>query len=121
NVRSRTRVKLRRLDSCVLSWNELTETLNTSSKIVKSFTYTVNLGQIKTQAVFLTGGNNVDFPNPDRIAVTSSLVLQVDYAYNGPWQSSRPLFALMPAGTLAEANALLAPIREIVNSCQPHP
>jgi tetratricopeptide (TPR) repeat protein len=117
NVKSRKRVTLRRLDSCVLAWNELSETLNTSSKIIKSFTYTVNLGRINSQTVSLTGGNNIHFPNPDQAAVTSSLVVQVDYAYSGPWRSTNPLFALLPAPKFAEANGLLAPIREIINSC----
>jgi hypothetical protein len=31
--------------------------------------------------------------------------------------SSNPLFALLPAPNFAEANGLLAPIREIVKSC----
>ena len=120
-VKAPKRITLRRLDSCVLSWNELSETLNTSSRTVKSSTYAVDFRRMKPQSIFVTGGNNVDFPNSDKTAITSSLVVQVDYAYVGRWQLFKPLFAWMPAPSFAEANGLLASLRDIVKSCQPRP
>lgn len=117
NVRSRTRLTLRRLDSCVLSWNSQTETLNTASPVVKSFTYTVDLRRMKSQGVTVTGGGQLDFSNTTRDAVTSSFVFQVNYRYNGG-QENRPSFALLQAPSFPEANALVPLLRSLVNSCQ---
>jgi tetratricopeptide (TPR) repeat protein len=118
NVRSRTRLTLRRLDSCMLSWNARTEALNTSSPTVKSFTDTVDLRRIKPQDISLTGGNQVALSNSNRDAIKSSLVVQVDYAYVGKWNQTQPLFALLRAPTYQEADALVPLLRNLANSCQ---
>jgi tetratricopeptide (TPR) repeat protein len=118
NVRTRTRVTLRRLDSCVLSWNELTETLNTAQQTMKSSTNTVDLRRLKPQNVSLIGGTMVSLSDPDRVSITSSFVARVQFKYPGRWMSSRPLFAQLPFATPAEASALVGPIRSIVSSCQ---
>jgi tetratricopeptide (TPR) repeat protein len=120
NVQSRTRVTLRRLDSCVLSWNVLNESLNTASQTVKSFTYTVDLRRMRPQDIYLFGGNIVDLSNTDRESITSSLVVQVNYKYLGSWQSYEPLFTQMSFATFAEATAVVGSIRDIVNSCHSH-
>jgi hypothetical protein len=101
----------------VLSWNELYEALNTAQQTVKSSTNTVDLRRIKPQNISVIGGNRVSLSDPDRVSITSSLVAQVQYKYPGQWQSSKPLFAQLPFGSFAEATALAAPIRDIVNSC----
>jgi tetratricopeptide (TPR) repeat protein len=118
NVQSRTRVTLRRLDSCILSWNELTETLNTAQQTTKSSTNTVDLRRIKPQNVSVIGGNKVSLSDPDKAAITNTLVVQVQYKYLGQWRPTKPLFAQLPVADLVEAGALVAPIRTIVSSCQ---
>jgi tetratricopeptide (TPR) repeat protein len=120
NVRSRTRLTLHRLDSCILSWNALTEALNTPKPVVKSFTYTVDLRRMRPQDISVTGGSQIDFSNASHDAVTSSLVVQIDYAYNGRWQQTHPLFALLQVPSFPEANALVPLFRNLVNSCQTH-
>jgi tetratricopeptide (TPR) repeat protein len=117
NVRSRTRVTLRRLDSCVLSWNTLTEALNTPTQGMKSFTETVDLRRIRPHDIFVTGGNQINFSNTSsRDAITESLVVQINYLYN-PVLRTRPMFAWMQAPSFPEANALVPLLRDLVNSC----
>lgn len=118
NVRSRTHLTLRRLDSCVLSWNARTETLNTSSPTIKSSTDTVDLRRVKSQDISLTGGNQVALSNSTRDAIKSSLVVQVDYAYVGKWNQTQPLFALLRLPTYQEADAMVPLLRNLANSCQ---
>jgi tetratricopeptide (TPR) repeat protein len=119
HVRSRTRLTLRRLDSCVLSWNALTETLNTRSPVVKSFTETVNLKLMRLQDIGVAGGGQVNFSNnATKDAVTESFVVQVDYAYQLQWHRWHPLFAMLQSPSFQEANALVPLLRNLVNSCQ---
>jgi hypothetical protein len=115
NVKSRTHFELRRLDSCVLSWNESSNVLNTGMQTLKSFTHTVNLSLIGPDSV-TSFGDKINFKPQNKAALTDTLLVQVQYAYQ-PLNVAHPLFAMLPVGSVAEVNRLLAPIRAIVNAC----
>jgi hypothetical protein len=80
----------------------------------------VNLKLIKPDTITPIGDDKVNFKDPDKIAITDTLLVQVQYAYQ-PLSVSRPLFAMLPVGSFAEVNRLLAPIRDIVTACQQIP
>jgi len=115
NVKSRTHFELRRLDSCVLSWNESSNVLNTGMQTLKSFTHTVNLSLISPDSV-TSFGDKINFKPPNKAALTDTLLVQVQYAYQ-PLSTMHPLFAMLPVGSVAEVNRLLTPMRAIVSAC----
>jgi tetratricopeptide (TPR) repeat protein len=115
NVKSRTHFELRRLDSCVLSWNESSNVLNTGMQTLKSFTRTVNLSLISPESV-TSFGDKINFKPPNKAALTSTLLVQVQYAYQ-PLNVVHPLFVMLPVGSVEETNRLLASIRTIVSAC----
>jgi len=117
-VSSRTHLTLRRLDTCVLSWNELTEALNGPVPRVESLTYTVNLQRIKQQDISATG-NQVKFSNTgNQDAVTRLRVVQVNYVFSGRWRQTKPAFAPMKVPTNSEANTLSELFRALAEFCQ---
>jgi len=119
NVRKRTHLTLRRLDSCVLSWNTLTESLNTSSPGITSVTDTINLQRMRQQDIQEAGGGGVILHNgADHQAVTESFIVQIDYAYQLHWKQWRPLFAILQSPSFQEANALIPLLRDVTTSCQ---
>src|SRR5262249_50736017 len=120
NVHTRTHVTLRRLDSCVLSWNTRTESLNTADRAVQSVTDTVDLRRMMPEDIRPVVGKVGFSNNQTHDAVTESIVVQRNYAYQMQWQQWHPLFAQMQAPTLAEANALVPILRNLVNSCRAH-
>jgi tetratricopeptide (TPR) repeat protein len=115
NVKSRTHFELRRLDTCVLSWNESSNMLNTGAQTLRSFTYTVNLDQI-TPDVVTSWGTKINFKPPNKAALTSTLLIQYQYAYQ-PLNVSHPLFVMLPVGSVAETNSALASILTIISAC----
>ena len=66
----------------------------------------------------MTDSNQVNPSNTSPDAITSSLVVQIDYACGERWQQTRPLFALPLAPSFPEANALAPLLRNLVDSAR---
>jgi hypothetical protein len=122
-VQWRKHFALGRLDSCVLSWNELQETQNVPNRTEYSYTYTVSLGRIGPDQV--TSGLGITFRNPNTTpAVTMEMLAwqnDVGYRYTGltgQWRRFNWLFASFYVPSNAEA-IILQRLREIIDTCRP--
>jgi hypothetical protein len=73
---------------------------------------------MKPANISVTGGNQVNLSNSAQDAVTSSLVVQVNYAYNLHWSQTRPLFALLQTSNFSDANLVGVDLREVASACQ---